>query len=285
MPTQDRTLSIAGVQVPRFLYGTAWKEDATQGLTELAIQQGFRGIDTANQRRHYHEAAVGQGIAAAIASGRVTRDELFLQTKFTFQPGQDHRLPYDPAAPIEIQVQQSFASSLTHLGVETIDSYVLHGPSLRNGLAPADWAAWRAMEAIQASGRARLLGVSNVTLNQLHHLCLDARVRPSFVQNRCFAVLGWDRQIRKYCAEQGLIYQGFSLLTANPEALAHPELIRIAQRHGHTPSQIVFRFALDAGMIPLTGTTDPDHMQADLDIFDFQLEPAEVDRVEELVAG
>lgn len=280
----DRTRSIAGVQVPRFLYGTAWKEDATQGLTELAIQQGFRGIDTANQRRHYHEAAVGQGIAAAIASGLVTRDELFLQTKYTFQPGQDHRLPYDPAAPIAVQVEQSFASSLSHLGVETIDSYVLHGPSVRNGLAPADWAAWRAMEATHASGRARLLGVSNVTLDQLHQLCQDARVRPSFVQNRCFAVLGWDRQIRKYCAAQGIAYQGFSLLTANPEALAHPDLIRIAKRQSRMPSQIVFRFALDVGMIPLTGTTDPDHMRANLDIFDFQLESAEVERIEGLVA-
>lgn len=72
-----------GVPVPQFLYGTAWKENETQRLTELALRQGFRGIDTANQRRHYHEAAVGQGIAAAIESGLVVRDDLFLQTKFT----------------------------------------------------------------------------------------------------------------------------------------------------------------------------------------------------------
>ena len=95
----DRTLSIDGVRVPRFLYGTAWKEDETQRLTELALRQGFRGIDTANQRRHYHEAAVGQAIAAFIESGLAARDDLFLQTKFTFRRGQDHRLPYDPEGP------------------------------------------------------------------------------------------------------------------------------------------------------------------------------------------
>ena len=95
----DRTLSIDGVRVPRFLYGTAWKEDETQRLTELALRQGFRGIDTANQRRHYHEAAVGQAVAASVASGLVARDDLFLQTKFTFRRGQDHRLPYDPEGP------------------------------------------------------------------------------------------------------------------------------------------------------------------------------------------
>ena len=101
----ETTLFIAGSRVPRFLYGTAWKEDETQQLTELALEQGFRGIDTANQRRHYHEAGVGQGILTAINAGRVTRDDLFLQTKFTFQRGQDHRLPYDPADPIEKQVE------------------------------------------------------------------------------------------------------------------------------------------------------------------------------------
>src|SRR5438132_2362591 len=98
----DQTISIEGVLVPRFLYGTAWKEEETQRLTELALQQGFRGIDTANQRRHYHEGAVGQAIASIMQSGLVARDDLFLQTKFTFRQGQDKRLPYDPDAAISI---------------------------------------------------------------------------------------------------------------------------------------------------------------------------------------
>jgi diketogulonate reductase-like aldo/keto reductase len=278
----DRTLTIDGVRVPRFLYGTAWKEDETQRLTELALEQGFRGIDTANQRRHYHEAGVGQGIAAAIARGLVSRDDLFLQTKFTFRDGQDHRLPYDPAAPIGTQVEQSFASSLEHLGVEKIDSYVLHGPSQRYGLGPADWAAWRAMEVIHDSGRTRLLGVSNVSLEQLQTLCRQARVRPRFVQNRCYAVRGWDRLVREFCAANDMIYQGFSLLTANQEVLAHPQCAAIAQRHGRAVTQIVFRFALDVGMLPLTGTTSAEHMGIDLKVFDFRLDPEEVKLLEGL---
>jgi diketogulonate reductase-like aldo/keto reductase len=281
----DRALSIDGVRVPRFLYGTAWKEDQTQRLTELALRQGFRGIDTANQRRHYHEAAVGQAVAAAVASGLVARDDLFLQTKFTFRRGQDHRLPYDPEAPIPAQVEQSFASSLEHLGTGVVDSYVLHGPTRQSGLAPADWEAWRAMEAIHASGRARLLGVSNVTLEQLQGLCQQARVRPCFVQNRCYAVQGWDRRVREFCAAHRLVYQGFSLLTANREAMARSEMIRIAERHGRTVSQVVFRFALDVGMVPLTGTSNAAHMQADLDVFDFRLEPEEVNRIEGLASA
>jgi diketogulonate reductase-like aldo/keto reductase len=277
-----RTLSINGVRVPPFLYGTAWKEDQTQPLTELALRQGFRGIDTANQRRHYHEAAVGQAVAAAIAASLVTREDLFLQTKFTFRRGQDHRLPYDPDAPVSAQVEQSFASSLEHLGTDVIDSYILHGPTLREGLAEADWEAWRAMEALHTAGRARLLGVSNVTPGQLDELCRDARVRPHFVQNRCFADRGWDRQVRAFCATNGIVYQSFSLLTANRAALARPEMARIAQRHGRTVAQVVFRFALEVGMIPLTGTTDPGHMRADLEAFDFRLEPEEVRQIEGL---
>jgi len=278
----DRTVSIEGVRVPRFLYGTAWKEQETARLTGLALQAGFRGIDTANQRRHYHEEGVGRAIASAMAEGLVARGDLFLQTKFTFRPGQDHRLPYDPDAPIGTQVEQSFASSLEHLGTDIVDSYLLHGPSQRFGLSAADWEAWRAMEAIHASGRARLLGVSNVTVEQLDGLCQQGRVRPRFVQNRCYAVRGWDRDVRAYCAAHGIVYQGFSLLTANREALARPEVGRIAARHGRTTAQLVFRFALDVGMVPLTGTTDPAHMRSDLEVFDFRLDQEDVERIERL---
>jgi diketogulonate reductase-like aldo/keto reductase len=276
----DRTVSIDGVAVPRFIYGTAWKEDETQRLTELALRAGFRAIDTANQRKHYHEAAVGRGIAAAVGAKLVTRDELFLQTKFTFRGGQDHRLPYDATAPVTKQVEQSFASSLEHLGTDVIDSYVLHGPTTRGALASADWEAWRAMEAVHASGRARLLGVSNVMLEQLRELCGSAKVPPRFVQNRCYAARGWDRAVRAFCSANGIAYQGFSLLTGNPDVLKHRELVRIAARYGRTVGQVVFRFALDVGMLPLTGTTSAEHMREDLAVFDFRLEPDEVAQIE-----
>lgn len=276
----QRTLSINGNTVPRFLYGTAWKEDQTERLTKLALENGFQGIDTANQRRHYDEAAVGAGIATVIESGLLKRDDLFLQTKYTFQRGQDHRLPYDPEAPIATQVAQSFASSLEHLGTDSIDSYVLHGPTQREGLADNDWAAWRAMEALHESGQARMLGVSNISLEQLQTLCSEATVRPSFVQNRCYAVQHWDRAVRDYCNGQKITYQGFSLLTANRQALSSPQLAQIAMKHGCTIAQMIFSFALAIGMIPLTGTTSAEHMQGDLRVFDLHLAPEEISFIE-----
>ena len=214
----------------------------------------------------------------------MAREDLFLQTKFTFRRGQDHRLPYDPGAPVRTQVEQSFASSLEHLGTGWIDAYLLHGPSQRAGLAAADWEAWRAMEALHDSGRARLLGVSNVSLDQLEGLCQEARVRPRVVQNRCYASQGWDRQVRQFCADNGLVYQGFSLLTANRDVMAHPELTRIARRHGRTVSQVVYRFALEVGMVPLTGTTNVGHMREDLEVLEFCLEPEEVEHIERLAS-
>jgi diketogulonate reductase-like aldo/keto reductase len=261
---------------PFFVYGTAWKEDETARLTRLALDQGFRAIDTANQRKHYNEAGVGEAIGAAFEDGLLAREDLFLQTKFTFEAGQDHRLPYDPNADFSAQVQQSFDSSLEHLGTDYLDSYVLHGPSSRYGIADADREVWRAMESLKSDGRVRALGASNVSEAQLEAL-IDLSDEPiDFVQNRCFARTGWDAKVRRLCGEHDITYQGFSLLTANVDELSTPPVAKIAQRHDKTLPQVVFRFALDVGMLPLTGTTDPEHMRQDLECFDFSLNDDEV---------
>src|SRR6266478_5732919 len=229
-------------RVPDFLYGTAWKEERTPALTELALRTGFRGIDTANQRRHYFEAGVGQALAAAYRAGVVTRADVFLQTKFTYEGGQDHRLPYDPAASLSTQVALSMASSLEHLGTDHVDSYVLHGPASGRGWSDADAEVWAAMVRERDAGRTRLLGVSNVSLRHLEQMAATGAEAPAFVQNRCFARLGWDRAVRAFCAQRSIVYQGFSLLTANPEVLQHPLVSRLAARLHATRPQIVFRF-------------------------------------------
>jgi diketogulonate reductase-like aldo/keto reductase len=278
----EQSIDDRGAVVPPFLYGTAWKEETTGALVESAIRAGFRGIDTANQRRHYFEQAVGDAVASCCRAGIVSRDELFLQTKFTFRPGQDHRLPYDPEAPVAEQVEQSFASSLQHLQVEQVDSYLLHGPMVSRGLSDDDWEAWQAIARLHREGKARMIGVSNFTAQQLELLLDRADVAPKFVQNRCYASHGWDREVRAICRANGIIYQGFSLLTANRPTLAQGSVQRIAAHYQRTVAQIVFRFALDVGMLPLTGTTNADHMQQDLAIFDFQLAPEHLKIIETL---
>jgi diketogulonate reductase-like aldo/keto reductase len=271
-----------GAPIPKLLYGTAWKEERTLALTALALEAGFRGIDTANQRKHYFEAAVGQAVQVAIAAGQVTRQSLFLQSKFTFKDGQDERLPYDPAAAVAEQVRQSFESSLQHFGTEYLDSFVLHGPSSRGRLTPSDVEAWRAIEALASEGRTRFIGVSNFTLEQLRELLGLAQVTPRFLQNRCYAKQGWDREVRRLCGEHGVVYQGFSLLTANREELKQADVQRLAKRTGRSAAELVFSFALQVGMLPLTGTSSAEHMRLDLGVLDFSLDQGDVELLERI---
>jgi len=274
----------ANPPLPAFLYGTAWKEDRTAGLTELALRAGFRGIDTANQRRHYFEAGVGEGLAAAYHAGLVTRSDLFLQTKYTYQRGQDHRLPFDPAASLALQVAQSLSSSLEHLGTHYVDSFVLHGPASGHGWSEADSEVWEAMRKERDAGRTRLLGVSNVSLKHLEEMAASHLEMPSFVQNRCFARLGWDRDVRAFCGDRNIVYQGFSLLTANKEVLQHASFVELARELDATPAQVVFAFARALGMLPLTGTSSAEHMREDLASVPMEL-PRDLVNAIEAIAG
>lgn len=265
-----------------FIYGTAWKEDRTATLTERALCMGFRAIDTANQRKHYLEAGVGEGLAAAYGDGVVTRADLFLQTKFTYQRGQDERLPYDPEATLAVQVSQSLASSLEHLRTDHVDSFLLHGPSSHEEWMNADSEVWEAMRKERDAGRTRLLGVSNVSLQHLEQMEAAHSELPAFVQNRCFARLGWDRDVRAFCTQRKIVYQGFSLLTANRQVVQHEMLTSFAARLSATPAQVVFSFACAVGILPMTGTSSAEHMNEDLASLDLTLPPEVVETIESI---
>ena len=267
------------VSVPSFMYGTAWKKEATTECVLLAVESGFRAIDTANQLIHYQEALVGEALKSLDQQG-VKRNTLFLQTKFTPAGGQDHRTPYDPSADLTTQVEQSFASSLAHLSTDYVDSFILHAPFSRRGLGEADWEVWSAMEALYQSGKTKMIGVSNIAAAQLTELCQRANHKPMVVQNRCFAALAWDQQVREICRAHNIIYQGFSLLTANREVLVDPQVQRVARRLGATPAQIIFRFAMQIGMLPLTGTTSQQHMREDLEAERLPLSSDEIELIE-----
>ena len=267
------------VPIPSFMYGTAWKKTATTRLVQLAVDAGFKAIDTANQLIHYEEASVGQALQALDKKG-IKRETLFLQTKFTSVAGQDHRTPYDPSADLTTQVRQSFDSSLSHLDTDYLDSYVLHAPFQRRGLSEMDWEVWSAMEGLYQSGQAKMIGISNVGAGQLAQFCEQAKFKPMIVQNRCFAALAWDKETREICRAHGIIYQAFSLLTANREVLVDAAIRKIAQRLGASVAQVIFRFAMQVGMLPLTGTTSQQHMKEDLQADQFTLSREELQIIE-----
>lgn len=274
-------VSACGVRMPRIIYGTAWKKERTAELVELALRSGFRGIDTACQPKHYHEPGVGAGLAAALGQG-LSRADIYLQTKFTPFKGQDpDHLPYDPAASLGEQVRQSFAASLMNLGTSYLDCLVLHSPY------PDDadtLEVWRAMEGLFEQGGARQLGISNCyEPNRLKAIHGQARIKPAVIQNRFYGKTGYDRDIRAFCRESGMLYQSFWTLTANPGVLSQPVLMKMAERHGRTPAQIFFRFLTQQNIVCLTGTSSPDHMAQDLAIFDFRLSASECDKVDALL--
>jgi YD repeat-containing protein len=261
------------------MYGTAWKKDATASLVELAVQTGFKAIDTANQLIHYQEALVGEALLNLQKKG-VAREKLFLQTKFTSTNGQDHRTPYDANANLTTQVTQSVDSSLKHLHTDYLDSYVLHGPYSRSGLGEEDWEVWKAIEELYKSGKTKMIGISNVTDTQLKQLCSKATIKPMVVQNRCYASMGWDKEVRNICDTHKVIYQGFSLLTANIHIMNSPVVQNIAKRLGCNAAQVIFRFASQIGMLPLTGTSSAQHMKEDLECDKLELTPQELAQIE-----
>jgi diketogulonate reductase-like aldo/keto reductase len=100
------------------------------------------------------------------------------------------------------------------------------------------------------------------------------------VQNRCYAALGWDQEVRAICRTHRIIYQGFSLLTANRELFAEPDVRAMAVKYGMGLAQLIFRFAMQIGMLPLTGTTNPQHMQEDLQSDRFTIDSEDLQRLE-----
>jgi diketogulonate reductase-like aldo/keto reductase len=267
-------VSTRGTRVPRLIYGTAWKKERTAEWVERALVAGVRGIDTACQPKHYDEPGVGRGVAAALARG-IARDQLYLQTKFTPIGGQDpRRVPYDVKASLPEQVRQSCQVSLANLQTSYLDCLVVHSP-----LSPFERTlqVWREFEALVERGVVRELGISNCyDLAQLEALHESARVKPLVVQNRFYAETGYDRGIRAFCRAQGLLYQSFWTLTANPQFLARANVRALAQRYGVTPAQLFLRGLTQIGIVPLTGTTSAQHLAEDLAIFDFELAPADL---------
>jgi diketogulonate reductase-like aldo/keto reductase len=258
--------------IPAFIYGTAWKKDATADLVYQALNAGFTGIDTANQPKHYQEQLVGSGIRKALQEGKVKRENLYLQSKFTSIGGQDlNNIPYNPKDPISKQVQDSVNSSLQHLrsaGVNFdhvegsyIDTLVLHSPM---STLSETMEVWETLEAF-VPAKIRNLGISNCNLFTLMDIYERARVKPTVVQNRFFPATKFDIGLRKFCRENSIIYQSFWTLTANPNLVRSVEVGQLANRLNISPQAALYCFVLGLGnIVVLNGTKQDERMRADL---------------------
>lgn len=193
-------------------------------------------------------------------------------------------------------------------------------------LPAGDWESWKAMENMVDSGKILSIGISNCNVGQLRSLILGARIKPEYVQKRCFANTGWEKEIRDLCKQNDIIFQGknmrveswiietifgpfpfltienprdsyivthrpwpfegYSILTANRYLSKDKTMLNIARRHGKTVQQIIFRFALQVGITPLTGSSSAAHLEEDLSVYSsFELSSAEISTIEHAGLG
>ncbi|KAM0431328.1 hypothetical protein ACHAPT_005302 [Fusarium lateritium] len=260
--------------VPPFLYGTAEKADPSLILS--ALRSGYRGLDSACQPDFYHEQAVGQAIASALSPVYrgglgLHRGDLFVQTKFTTPAGHNpgRLAPYLEGDSPEGKVQKSLDMSLSKLGVDYVDSLLLHGPmpTLDETLQ-----VWAGMESVFGS-KVRSLGVSNVSLEQLEAIYNGATIKPSTVQNRFWHHNHFDSAVRSFCAEKKLTYQAFWVLTGNPQLLDCNLVGWFAEKLGASREDALFNLVLSLGqegsrVSVLNGTTDPARMLRSLEVME-----------------
>lgn len=281
--TPIRVRTNAGLEMPRLIYGTAWKKEATTPLVVSAVLAGFRGIDTACQPKHYFEPGVGEALRILAKDHGIGREELFIQTKFTSLNGQDPKsVPYDKNADLPVQVQQSMEKSLLNLGVSYVDSLVMHSP-MRT--LPATIQVWKEFEKFVQAGKVKQLGLSNCyDLDVLKGVYDKASVKPSVLQNRFYEDSDYDKDIRKFCAAKGILYQSFWTLTANGHHLRSMAILGAAQKRGITPAEVWFRYLVQKhNIVVLTGTKDETHMRQDLNILNWKLDENEIREMDKLI--
>lgn len=274
----DNKISTSPAKMPKIIYGTAWKKERTTQLVLEALKAGFRGVDTACQPKHYAEALVGD----ALTLSGIKREELFIQTKFTPLAGQDpNTVPYDTKASLPQQVAQSFEVSKKNLKTHYIDSLLLHSP-----LFPFSHllSVWHAMEDIYKRGEVLQLGISNCyDLEVLKRLYSEADIKPSIVQNRFYAESDYDKELRQWCQTHDIAYQSFWSLTANPHILGSDNVIKLAIKYRKSEAQIFFAYLISQNIMPLTGTTSPEHMIEDLEVGELSLSMDEINRITALL--
>jgi diketogulonate reductase-like aldo/keto reductase len=139
---------------------------------------------------------------------------------------------------------------------------------------------WSTLESFVDSGQIRQLGISNCyRLAELDGLYRASRIKPAVLQNRFYADTRYDREIRIYCNHCQIIYQSFWTLSANPHLLTHKTVTALASKHNRTAAQILFRYLVAIGVVPLTGTKSEAHMRDDLAIFSFELTDGELSAI------
>jgi 2,5-diketo-D-gluconate reductase A len=264
MTTAPRRAMNDGHEIPAIGFGT-WPLDNTTGAETigLAIAAGYRLIDTA--ARYGNEAAVGR----AVRSSDVPRAELFVTTKL---PGADHG--HDTAT-------KAFEASLGRLGLDYVDLYLIHWPLPRVGKFVDTWCG---LIELRERGLTRSIGVSNFTPTHLQEVIDDTGVVPAVNQVELHPALA-QSDLRAFHREHAIITESWSPLGQGGALLREPVLAQLAAAHDVTPAQVVLRWHIELGALPIPKSADPRRMAANLDVFGFDLSADELAAISDLDVG
>jgi diketogulonate reductase-like aldo/keto reductase len=252
-----------GVSMPRLGLGV-WQSggDAeTERAVRTAIECGYRSIDTA--KIYGNERGVGR----AIRGCGVPREQLFLTTKV-----------WNDAVRAE-HVAAAFDESLRLLGLDYVDLYLVHWP-IAGKIVPA----WRALERIAKSGRARAIGVSNHLRPHLDELLAAAEVVPAVNQIEFHPYLQ-SRSLVEFCRAKGIQVEAWSPLGQGGPLLKDAKLVEIARRHGKTVAQVILRWDLQKGVVTIPKSVHAERIRENAQLFDFALSEAEIAAIDSLERG
>jgi len=252
-----------GVEMPQLGFGVFQvPDDETTAAVTAALEAGYRSIDTA--AIYGNEAGVGRAVAA---SG-LPREDLFITTKlWNADQGYDATL-------------KAFDRSLAALGLDYVDLYLIHWPSPARDLYRD---TWRALERLAAEGRIRAAGVSNFQPAHLRRLMDGSSLVPAVNQIELHPGLQ-QRELRALHAEHGIATEAWSPL-AQGAVLDEPPLVKIAERHGKSPAQVVLRWHLQLGTIVIPKSVTPARIRENIDVFDFALSDDEMAEIAALDRG
>lgn len=252
-----------GVAIPQLGFGV-WQvpPDDTERAVSVALESGYRHVDTA--AAYENEA----GVARAIQASGIPREELFVTTKvWNSHHGRERTL-------------QSFAASMERLELDVLDLLLIHWPVPRRDLYVE---TWEALVELQAAGRVRAVGVSNFHAEHLARVIDATGVTPAINQVELHPRLQ-QRELRAFHAEHGIVTEAWSPL-GQGQILDDPVLRSIAEAHGRSPAQVVLRWHLQQGIVVIPRSVTPSRVRENIDVFDFELGPEDLDAIAALDAG
>ena len=263
----DRYKLNNGVKIPIIGFGT-WQTPDGQVAEEsvlAALNSGYRHIDTA--------AAYGneESVGAAIKKSGINRHELFVTTKLW---NSDHGYQ---------NTKKAIDTSLEKLGLDYLDLYLIHWPNpatMRDNWAELNAESWQAMEEAVQAGKIRAIGVSNIRKHHLDELLKTAEIKPAVNQNY-LNPSDMQEDLVKYNDSLGIVNEAYSPLGTGG-LLSNEVVNEIAEKYGKSPAQILIRWSLDHNFLPLPKSVHPDYIKANADVFDFDIEPEDMKKLDGL---